>query len=795
MAAIMQSKNHPLKRFTSLVVAALALAATFTIGGAMPQPVEAAAGKKTAAVDLDGLNAGVRPFVNKGRWAEATSRLEELIAADEKVERNQAWLAFAYLYTGKHNELKELGKKAQSMPADESDPNAKTIVAAFALTSQGKLEEAQKLLAGVRPDEKGDALLEFARACVALKKGNAAQAAEYCEKVVGLCPNFSWGYRTLGFIQDKSLKNADLAELSYEKALAIEPDFKDVRGLLVDLFLSQNDFDEAIATSQEAIKLFGKDAGNYYRLAQIYQQQWRLIEALAQLKKSVSLDKSDPRFYRAMASIYRYQGKMTEAIANQQHAVELSKDKAFELIELAALQSENQNVSGAIESLKTALKESPTNTVAHQKLVGLLKKEGRLDDLISEFKRAVELNPKLEPLRLNLADALKQSGKIDEAVAELKEAANLEQTDPRPHREIAKIELKRKNFQSAAKSYTRALNISLGSRAADSGSVEDLIALGFCYASNNDYMQAETAFTTGFAMLQLGATTGLQSNVNPSDILRSLSAVFFTEGRYREAVVNLETGVIPFDKDAEQKKLDQLMCSECKALRDRNADSLKELAGSFAALDHAGQLANLPGYIDTLFRLGKKDLTVETVKKFSESELKEKCPLVLAAGWLAEDRVKEARELISKVIEEKKDQETTASAYVELAHALLKDADRKSATEALQKAAENNPKDFGALVELGRSLLTDKKNQEALQSAQRALDVNPYCVPAHLLLGDAYMSMEKFKEAEAAFLKATELYPTSIEAHKGLLSVFQKLSRTAEAAREQEIISNLSKAS
>jgi tetratricopeptide (TPR) repeat protein len=781
MATIMQLKKFASKRSACLL--------------GQGTPVQAASKKKAKekVVDNDGLDSSVRELVNQGLWSDAVGKLEQLVASDQTPGRNEAWLAFGYLYTGKANELKALDKKVETMPVNDKDPNAKILVEVFAMTIQGKFDDADKLFGSLK-DENADPLAEFARACVALKKGNAKQAAEYCEKVVGLCPNFAWGYRTLGFIQDKSLKNPDLAKTAYQRALAAEPSFKDVRSLLVDVLLSKNDFDGAIAVAKEAIELYPKDAGNYYRLSQIYQQQWRLIEALAELQKAVRLAQDDPRFYRAMASIYRYQDKMNDAISEQQKAVELSKDKAFELIELASLQDQDQKFIAAIDSLKAAVKDSPSNAIAQQKLVALLKKENRNDELIAEFNREIELEPKAEPLRLAIADAYKQAGKIDEAVEQLKVAANLEQTDPRPHREIAKIELARKNYQAAAKSYTRALNISLGSHAADAGSVEDLVALGFCYANNDDYSQAETAFTTAFAMLQLGTSTGLQSPVNPSDILRSLSSVFFTEGRYREAVMNLETGVIPYDKDNDQKKLDQLMCAEAKALRDHGGDSLKDLQASFAALDHSAQLNHLLPYIDTFAKLGKKELLLECIKKFSDNELKEQCPLALASAYLAEDKAKDAREIISKVIEDKKsDQEIMAVAYLELAQSDIKDGDHKAAKEALQKAISSNGKDFNALVELSRLYLSDKQTTEAQQAAQRALDVNLYCVPAHICLADAYLQANKLKEAEASFAKAAELNPSSIEAHKGLLSVYQKQSKASDAAREQEIISNLSK--
>ncbi len=742
-------------------------------------------GFKKAAADNDGIAPSVRAFINKGQWPDAIAKLEELTASDTTAGRNEAWLAFCYLYTGAKDKIGDLNKKVKAMSVDDKDKNAPLIVEGLTLTTQGKLDDAEKLLNSIAVND--DALLEFSRACVALKKGNAASAAEYCERVVGLCPNFAWGYRTLGFIQEKSLKNPQLAERAYVKSLSIEPDSTQVRNLLIDIRLAKNDFDGAIDVARTAIQDFPHDAANYYRLAQIYQQQWRLIEALEQLNKSVSIDANEPRYYRAMATIYRYQGKLQEAINEQQHAVELSKkDQDFELVELANLQELNQNTSKAVESLQQALKIAPSNAVADQKLVALLKKEGRNDELIAEYKRVIELQPKVSSLRLNLADAYRHAGKTDEAIEQLKEAANLDQKDPRPHRAIAKIELEKKNYGAAAKSYIRALNI-------NPASVEDLVALGFCYANNYDYVQAETAFTTGIALQQLGQSTGNASQVNPNDIMRSLASVFFSEGRYRESVVTLE-GVVLSEKEGKQKKLDQFLLSEGKALRDRNADSFKELQKSFDDMDHEDQLSSLDDYVLTLQKLNKKEFAIEVVKKFPEGELKEKAPLVLATMWMADNRTRESKDLINAVIEKSKaDAADESTAYLALAKAMQKDNDRKSAGDALQKAVELNPKDFQALVDLGRFQLSEKKYSEAQQAAQKALEVNPYCVPAFILLAENYAAQDKLKDAESNFLKATELYPTSIDAHKGLLGVFQKESKTAEAQREQEIINNLSK--
>lgn len=757
--------------------------ASFSLSSEFGTPCFAAG--KTQLAD-DGLNESVRPLVNKGNFAESVEKLQQLTASDTKVGRNEAWLAFALLYQGKHNELRELGKKVKTMQANEDDPNAAIIVNAIDLTSQGKLDEAGKALDQAKENASGDLLLNFGKACVALKSGNPAKAAEYCEKTVGLRPDFAWGFRTLGFIQEKSLKNPTLAERAYEHALAAEPSFKDVRDLLVDLRLARNDFDGAVATSDEAIKLYPKDAANYYRLSQIYVQQWRLIEALQQLNKAVSLSKEEPRFYRSMANIHKYQGKLSDAISEQQKAVQLSKDKPFELIELASLYEMNHQPTQAIDSLNEAQKIAPSNVIAHQKLIQLLKRENRTDELIAQYTRQIEAQPKVAAFRLALADELKIAGKPDAAIEQLKEAANLDQKDPRPHREIGKIELEQKNYSAAAKSYIRALNI-------NPGSVEDLVALGFAYANNGDYMQAETAFTTGLALQQLAQSTGAPTTVNQFDIMRSLALVLMEDGRYRDSVVPMEE-VVATDKEAKQKLSDEFMLAQAKALRDRDAESMKNLMTAYAKLEPSAQLTKLNALTDTLYKLGKNNEAIAEVKKLPEAELKAKYPLLIARVWTLENRTKEAKELVQKTIDGAgSDKDLLSDSYLELSRVLISDNDPKSASAALEKSVEANPKNFDSWVQIARLQLQDKNADEAVRAAQHALDVNPYCVPAYLAMGEANIVQGKLKDAETSFRKATELYPTSLDAHRGLLSTLQKQSKQADAEREQEIISRLSK--
>ncbi|MBY0358057.1 MAG: tetratricopeptide repeat protein [Candidatus Obscuribacterales bacterium] len=737
---------------------------------------EAQAANSKTTVYQDGLKTKARVLINRGQWPDAIDELKR-----NSDTRSQAWLAFAYLYQGKHSELKELAETVKSASANENDPNAAKIIEAFALISGGKLDQAQTLLTTADKNPDKDLLLNFAKACVALKKGDPKTAATYCETCVNIEPTFAWGWRTLGFIQEKSLKNPASGERAYEKAIFAEPNSREVRELLVDLKLSHNDFDGALAVAQAAIKLAPHNADNFYRLGQIYIQQWRLEEALVQLQKAISLNGNDPRYFRSRARIFRYQGKLAEAISEQKKACELGKDRAFEFIELANLQELSGDAPSAISSLQEALKANATNSVAQNKLLALLEREKRYDDLVAEYKRQLAATPQSAPLKLGLALALKKSGKVDEALSQLKEAANLDQKDPRPHREAALIEMDRNNYSAAAKAYTRALNI-------NPSSVGDLLALGICYARNRDYMQAETAFVTGLALQQLGQVSGASGQINPFDIMRSLASVLLAEGRYREATVNMEA-VAGASKDPEQKKRDEFAMMQCRALRDRTGDSARELVKAYNALPEADQKTSLLSAVDPLLQLGKIDLALDVAKKFGADN-----PLAQLKLLRAEKKVQAAQELANKIAEDKANAiELRAAARREEALMIAEQGDTNHALETVQKAIEIDPKFFLAYVDKGNLLLQAHRPDEAITAAQKALDINPYCQPAYMLLGEVYLSTNKVKDAENNYLKAVELYPTSAAAHKGLRRIYEKTAKPEQLKQEDEILKNIDK--
>lgn len=734
-----------------------------------------------------GLDAKTLQMLNRGQWTEAATRLQSLTESETAPSLNHAWLAFAYMFLDKGDELTGLLERVQQMPNGADSPNTK-LVQVFELVREKKFDEATKIGTALAADNSGanPVLASMAMAAVAGKSGRKVDAVAYCDKAAGLAPDFAWAWRTSGYIQDRTLKNPQAAEEYYIKALAVEPEFREARDLLVDLRTSRNDFDGAIDTAQEAIKRNPRDPNNFYRMSQILTQQWRLREADQYLDKAIRLAPDNAKYHRARASILRFQHKMNEAIAEQQKAVNLGNDKTFELTELAALNELAGNDGAAADNLREAIKSSPVTQAAYasaqQKLLQLLARGKRYDDLIGEYKRAIQAQPDQTALHLGLADAYLKQNKVEEAIDELKKSSELDPMDPRPHRILGSLHIQRKEFPAAARAYTRALNI-------NPGSVEDLVALGYTYAQNDEYMQAETAFVTALALQQLTNVQG-----NRADVMRSLATLLLTEGRYTEAALNYEE-ILRAHKTAGTEKQDAFLLAETRALRDRTTAATTGMVDAFNAMLPNEQSTYRIPFIDALLKLGKADVALEQLSK-ADGQSEAQILTLQARAYRQKGDIAKAYEIIQKAAQTKDESpESMADVYTEEANVLMVKGDLTAADAAIRKATELDTKLFPAYEVLGRIYLKRHEIDKAIEAAKHSLDINPYYAPSYMLSGDAYVAANKLDQALSNYKRAAELYPSLIDAHRSLRDVYKKLAQKDEVQREDEQISRLEKES
>jgi tetratricopeptide (TPR) repeat protein len=749
--------------------------------GMTPFTADAASSHKVSAT---GLDAKTLQLVNRGQWNDAITRLHTLTDSSTEPSINHEWLAFGDMFMDHPDDLKSLVEKVQNMPNAKDGVVAKTVQM-FELIKEKKYDDAIKLGDELAKDSNANqVVVNMGLAAASAKSGKTAEAVAYCDKAIAYAPDFAWGLRTVGFIQEKTLKNSAAAEEYYEKALAVQPDFKEVRDLLSDLRVAKNDYDGAIDVAEAAIKNNPKDGNNYYRLSQILTQQWRLREASAQLDKAIRLDAQNARYHRAKASILRFEHNLPGAIAEQEQAVKLSSDKTFELTELAALNELAGNDSAAADNLRLAIKDVPVTAAgyasAQQKLLQLLTRGKRYDDLISEYQRAIVLQPDSASLHLGLADAYMKQNQFEKALDEFKTASEKDPSDPRPHRMLGSLLLQRKEFAAAARAYKRALDI-------NPASVDDLVALGFSFAQNDEYNLAETALRTALALQQLTNAGGSNANV-----LRSVATLLLTEGRYAEAYSFYEE-LLKDKRTTGSEKQDAFLLAETQALRDHTSASAKAMVDAFHAMLPNEQSTYRVPFVDALLKLSKADIALTELEKTDGQSEAEVLTLKARAYRIKGDFAKANETILKAIAANDESKETQADAYMEQANIALAKGDVNAADDSIRKATDLDMKLVPAYEVLGRVYLKRNDVDHAIESAKRALDINPYFAPAYVLTGDAYVAANKLDQAVNNYKRAVELYPSSIEAHRSLRDAYKKIANKDEAAKEDEEVARLEK--
>jgi tetratricopeptide (TPR) repeat protein len=702
-----------------------------------------------------GLPNAIAVDINAGQWTKVLPELEHACVPG-KPALPDFWLAFDYVFFGNCDQLKTLTESLEGSSKDQPSTTVKLIQVAN-LTCQSKYNEATQMLNSINEpaDNPGKVALQFMQAMVASKQGQYAQAVEHLQKAVATAPNFVWGYRTLGYVQLRSLKEPAAAEESLKKALKLNPDFSEVSDLLVEACLAQSDFDGAIDVAQDAITLSPKNANNYYRLAQIYIQQLRLREAGMKLDKAIVLAPDDAHLYRARGLVFRRQSDFKDAIAVQKKAVELAQNKGPELNELATLNLDAGNTGGAIQNLKDALQADPTSQFLEQRLCRLLNQEQRYDDLVTQVRAMLARKPKDFSISLALARTLKAEGKIDEAIAQYKEAATLAPADARSHEELAAIYLDKKDYPSTIAELTRALND-------NPNSVSDLVALGYAYVQNNDYLQAEAAFVTALALQQLTQPAmGPTVPISRIDLMRSLSALYLVESRYPEAVTQFEA-ITSSERNSRALTEDEFLLSVSRLYRDRTSAEADDLLRIYNMLPAQRKQKILPSVIESLVDTHNLQQVKDLIAGVSVADLKNNAALALVVSsyrYANSDADGAVTLLNNALAGDIEDTQLRSDMQTELSRILLKKKDLAGAEDAAIKALEANPKSFKACAELARVYKAKNDLSNAARTCREGIELNPYYAPVYVCYGDILLAQKDSAQAEDQYKRASELYP------------------------------------
>ena len=218
----------------------------------------------------------------------------------------------------------------------------------------------------------------------------------------------------------------DEAIESYEKALAIKPDWAEAYGNIGSARSQQGDLDAAIVNYQQAVALKPELEVLHFNLGNSFLQQNKYEEAITHYQNTLKIKPDWAEVHANLGSCFSMQGRLEEALTSYQEALRLKPDWAEVYCRMGHIQKQDKPLE-AIAHFEKAIECNPKLSEAHQQLCDLLSHSTNLAKARSVADKYCEFCGDNAPVMSATAYVFSylQSGVSKQAIQKLEEIEKL----------------------------------------------------------------------------------------------------------------------------------------------------------------------------------------------------------------------------------------------------------------------------------------------------------------------------------------------------------------------------------
>ncbi|MCY7375981.1 MAG: tetratricopeptide repeat protein, partial [Pyrinomonadaceae bacterium] len=235
-----------------------------------------------------------------------------------------------------------------------------------------------------------------ARGLANLELGNLTEARADLQTVRNLSPNSSAATVNLAKVAAAGKNFPEAANL-YEKALTTDAKNFDALNGLVNIFIRQNQFEQAHAKINQIIETNAPTAVSaalHYLNANVYTAQKNSEAAEAELKRAMEIDANYLPAYSSYAAMLLARNDADAAIEQYKRLVEKKPSGAIYTL-IGMLEDARNNASEAEKHYRRALEIAPDSPIAANNLAWLIAdNQGNLDEALTLSQAVVNRNPK-----------------------------------------------------------------------------------------------------------------------------------------------------------------------------------------------------------------------------------------------------------------------------------------------------------------------------------------------------------------------------------------------------------------
>ncbi|MBF0108887.1 MAG: tetratricopeptide repeat protein [Magnetococcales bacterium] len=291
-----------------------------------------------------------------------------------------------------------------------------------ALLTEGRWEEAQRVLTGLllRQPRNPD-LLHF-MGIVAYQRGRLPEAADWMSRAVALHPGFAAAHNNLGLVFE-GLGRLEEAQGCYLKALALQPGLAEGHNNLGNVLMALGRSDAAVESFRQALALRSDYFQAHNNLGNALLDLGRWDEAVACYEKALVLAPRFAEAWRNLGNARRHKGDHARAVTCFTTLLQLLPDDRGGLLGLGASLADLGRRDEALACLSRGRSLWPGDGAILLQLGLLWSGERRWSEAVSCFEAIAPADPEHREARFNLGIGYQELGRLEEAEACLRQVA------------------------------------------------------------------------------------------------------------------------------------------------------------------------------------------------------------------------------------------------------------------------------------------------------------------------------------------------------------------------------------
>ncbi|MEL6494126.1 MAG: amino acid adenylation domain-containing protein [Cyanobacteria bacterium J06623_7] len=256
------------------------------------------------------------------------------------------------------------------------------------------------------------------------------------------------------------LGDFESAIASYQNAIKLAPQPSRVHQNLGTALKMQGDFAAAITAYDRALALDNQNAQLYYLRGKVRAKQAELATAANDYRQAIAFAPDLPGIHRDLGTVLLRLESLEAAIASYQQATQLDNGNPALYLELGAAQIKAGQTKMGIESYDTAIALNPDLAAIYLKRLGNAHLgQNDFAAAVSAYHRSLAINPQQHELHMALGKVLLQLQQTEEAIAAYQAAVSLQPEKPAVYRDLGHASRQAGNYQAAVTAYRQSLKL------------------------------------------------------------------------------------------------------------------------------------------------------------------------------------------------------------------------------------------------------------------------------------------------------------------------------------------------